>query len=59
MGKDIKGRLACAVPNAMLMRYQYHEWNHQRHFEPHHIQRMEHGPRLFDLLLEAPAPPRV
>ena len=25
--------------------------------EPYHIQRMEHGPRLFDLLLEAPAPP--
>ena len=25
----------------------------------HHIQRMEHGPRLLNLLLEAPAPPRA
>ena len=25
----------------------------------HQIQRMEHGPRLLNLLLEAPAPPRA
>ena len=59
MGKEIKGRFACAVANAMWMRYHYHGWNHQRHKTTHHIQRMEHGPRLLNLLLEAPAPPRA
>lgn len=33
MGKEIKGRFACAAPNAMWMRYHYHERNHQRHIE--------------------------
>lgn len=31
MGKEIKGRFACAVPNTMWMRYHYHGRDHQRH----------------------------
>ena len=57
MRKEIRSRFVCAVPNAVCMQYHYHQRNHRRHFEPLHTQRMEHGPRLFDLLLEAPAPP--
>ena len=43
MGKEIKGRFACAVANAMWMRYHYHGWNPQRHKK--HTPYSENGAR--------------